>query len=67
MFGIDWNAPLPLNDEIAELVDVPATHNPLSQSDYTQLCRDVNPGSYPDGDYGVTEYEDTLMFVQNRL
>lgn len=67
LYGIDWDAAFSYSDE-AESVEVPLTGNPLTPSDYAQLCQEVNPS--PDlrsGDYGIEEYCATVRFVHAKV
>ena len=45
-FGIEWNAP------DAEAVELPAMNNPLTLSDYSNLCEQVDPRA-PSETYGL--------------
>ncbi len=39
LYGIDWNAPFSEDDD-AQCVEVPHTLNPLTPSDFMELCQD---------------------------
>lgn len=61
--GIDWNGPLPsMNDA----VDVDPPSEPLSSSEYQELCGKVNPLD-PSSEYGIETYFETLQFVLSKL
>lgn len=42
LLGIDWDAPMG-SDEVADVVEVPATCNPLTPSDFAQSQLLVDP------------------------
>ena len=48
-YGIDWSAALSTddNDEV-EMVEVPAITNPLTSSDFSELCSLIDPTSDSD-------------------
>lgn len=64
-YGIDWNAPLSTDDDI-EAVEVPATRNPLTLSEFAQLQQTIDP-SLPTDDYGVNQYLMTVDFVLSKV
>ena len=57
-FGIEWNAP------DAEAVELPAMNNPLTLSDYSNLCEQVDPRA-PSETYGLDLYHLAVQFVEN--
>lgn len=64
-YGIDWNAPLQTDDGV-EAVEIPATENPLTSTDYTQLQQLINPSTDPDN-HGITQYLLATDFVQQKV
>ena len=65
-YGMDWNAPLGTNDDHAAMVEVPATENPLNDSDYTELCILFDPTVSTDS-HGLQQHPIALQFVANTL
>ena len=59
LYCIDWDAPLAAEDDYAEAFEVPATHNPLTASDYSELCELVNPMVYSES-HGINHYHQPL-------
>lgn len=64
-YGIDWNAPLGIDDD-AVAVEIPATENPLTPTDYTQLQQLINPSTDPDN-HGITQYLLAMDLVQQKV
>ena len=64
MYGIDWNAPLTTDD--AEVVEVPETTCPLTQSDFSELCRLIDPASASDN-YGMDQYLGAVHFTERKI
>lgn len=64
MYGIDWNGPLPV--QTSETVAVPHTMQPMSATDYQELCASVDPLGHSD-DHGIDIYTQCLCFVQSKL
>ena len=65
MHGIDWNGPLP-DEEDAEVVCIPSIENPLSNDQYAELCSSISP--YGDSDcFGVDLYIKVVEFVCQKL
>ena len=65
LYGIDWDGPIPDSDEFDQ-VNVSEIHNPLTDSDYEELCRAVSVNSNSDC-YGVDIYIRVLQFVHDKL
>ena len=65
LYGIDWDAPLG-TDEGADAVEVPATPNPLTPADYSQLCQLVDPASDSDN-HGINHYLAAVHFTQHKV
>ena len=65
LYGIDWDAPL-ATDEDVEVVEVPGIPNPLSSSDYADLCQAIDPTAHSES-YGVDEYITTVQFVCRKI
>ena len=63
--GIDWDGPLPDEDEL-EAVEVPAIPVPLEDEDLEELFHAVCPTA-PSDTYGLDIYNQTFQFVQNKL
>lgn len=64
MYGIDWDGPLPLDEN--DSVCVLSTTLPLSDSDVEQLTSLVNPLAFSDN-FGVNLYLKCLQFIASRL
>ena len=64
LYGVDWDGPLPLNEEDA--VIVPNTLTLLSDEDMQQLASQIDPlaVSY---DFGIDLYLECLQFVVSKL
>ena len=65
LYGRDWNSSLNI-DEDAEQVDVPSVVNPLTTSDFSELCQLVDPTSDSDN-YGIDQYYAALQLVENKV
>ena len=61
LYGIDWDAPLSTDND-ADMVEVPEVHNPLSETDYTELCETIDPLSATDN-HGIDHYINAVQFV----
>lgn len=61
MYGIDWNGPLPSEEE-ADRVVVPECSVFLRDTDYEELTTLVDPNSMS-VDYGLDLYLECLRFV----
>lgn len=64
LYGIDWDAPLPLDPEDAESVDVPDIPNPLSDEHFLELRSTLCIAPEDETDYGVSKYMDVVHFVE---
>ena len=42
-FGVDWNGPLPAEDNERDTVEVPDTDCPLCDADQAELQRTISP------------------------
>ena len=63
--GIDWDGPLATDrDENTVVVDPPL--QPLSASDFQELCQSINPLE-PSSNYGMDLYLECMSFVLTRL
>ena len=65
LYGIDWNAPLN-SDADVEAVQVPATVNPLTSSDYTELQHVIDPTANSD-DHGIDQFFHAVRFVESKV
>jgi hypothetical protein len=63
--GIDWNAPMSTDNDV-EAVEIPATQNPLSLSDFAQLQETIDP-FLPSDDHGICQYLMTVHFVESKV
>ncbi len=59
--GIDWNGPIPEDNEVSEVV-VPEVRNPLSEQDFHLLQTTISPVA-PSDCFGVDVYIHVLQFV----
>ena len=66
MYGIDWDAPLPIGEDDLQVVAVPDIPNPLKDEHYMGLQTTIQPTS-ADCDYGVRQYLDVLNFDQSEV
>lgn len=64
--GIDWDGPLPPTDCSETTVYVDPPEQPLTTSDYQELCATINPLD-PSSEYGLELYVETVDFVINKL
>ncbi len=65
MYGIDWNGPVPLEEDL-ETVDVPVVESPLSNEDFAELSTMTSP--YHDSDcFGADLYLNVIKFVCEKL
>ena len=63
MYGVDWDGPLPTDENIVEVPDTPC---PLSDESYAVLINEVNPSDETTV-HGVDPYERTLAFVTRTI
>ena len=66
LYGIDWDAPLPIGADDLQVVEVPDIPNPLTDEHYMELQTNIHPTS-ADSDYGVRQYLNVLDFVQSKV
>ena len=52
-FGVDWTGPTSFNDDDEDAIVVPTTTCPISENDYSELKRRVDP-LYACDDYGMS-------------
>jgi hypothetical protein len=62
-YGIDWEGPIPIDNEI-EQVNINPVNNILSSLQLINLRNIVNPLA-EDGNFGIELYLNTLEFIQN--
>ena len=62
--GIDWNGPLPFDDD--NIVNVDPPQLPLNPLDFQELCININPLE-PSSEYGMELYTETVHFVINKV
>lgn len=61
-YGIDWDGPLPdENDDYAQ-VEVPETRNPLSEDNFHELVQTIDPLSASES-YGADIYLSVVSFL----
>ena len=65
LFGIDWNGPIP-DEEEAAIVDVPSVNMPLSDQDYTELLTTFSPSADSEA-FGMDNFFNVLHFVCQKL
>ena len=65
LFGIDWDAPLPTDDD-TQIVSILVPTNPLSEEQFTEFQVTLPPVTQ-DSDYGLARYLDCVRYVQLRL
>ena len=63
MYGVDWDGPLPTDENIVEVPDTPC---PLSHESYAVLTNEVNPLDETTV-HGMDLYERTLAFVTRTI
>ena len=54
------------DEDHAQMVEVPATENLLSASDYSELCTLLDPTVSTDS-HGLDQYRLTLQFVADKI
>ena len=66
-YGVDWDGPIPGEvDMDVEAVLVPETNSPISQEDYDELFRTINP-LRESNSYGIDIYVEVKEFVRARV
>ena len=65
MYGIDWNGPLPDEEEV-EIVDVPGIWKPLLEHDNNELSRTIPPLQDSES-FGTDVYINVVSFVCQKL
>ena len=60
--GIDWDGPLPPTDCSENTVYVDPPQQPLTNTDFHELCTTINPLD-SSSEYGLELYVETLQFV----
>lgn len=65
MFGIDWDGPLP-DITCDSHVEVPLVESPLTDSEYTELCEQINPIADSE-EHGMDIYINCLEFIRSKL
>ena len=59
---------IPLNTDDAEVVEVPGTTCPLTQSDFSELCRLIDPASASASDnFGMDQYLGAVHFTERKI
>ena len=64
LYGVDWDGPLPLDEDNA--VIVPSTLAPLPEEEMEQLTSQVNPLAISN-EFGIDLYLECLQFIQSKL
>lgn len=62
--GIDWEGPLPQEENEADQVEVPPCECPLTEEQYRQLQDNIPPLA-ESPNYGIDLYLDCLSFIEN--
>lgn len=65
-YGIDWDGPLPENNEDGNEVEVPETRNPLSGEKFYELSNTIHPLRASDC-YGIDIYQETVGFILSSI
>ena len=63
-YGIDWDGPIPIDNDEIQQVNINSIDNILSTSQLSNLQHIVNPLA-EDGNFGINLYLNTLEFIQN--
>ena len=64
--GIDWDGPLPQEENDADQVDVPPCDSPLTEEQYRQLQANISPLA-ESSNYGINLVLDSLTFIENNI
>ena len=62
LYGIDWDAPLPLDPDDVEAVNVPDIPNPLSEEHFLELQSTFIASADEETDFG--KYMNVVRFVE---
>ena len=63
-YGIDWNRPIPINNDEIQQVNIDLNNNILSNLQLSNLQNTINPLA-EDRNFGINLYLNTLEFIQN--
>lgn len=66
LFGIDWDAPLPTDDDEVESIIAPDIPNPLTVAQFVELQATVHP-STSNSNYGLDYYIEVVRYSQSRV